>query len=78
LRITYDAEVDAMYIYFQGKPGQQVDRTEQIGQGIAVDMGPGGEVFGIEILDASERLSFPRGCPAVALEQLVYKPPATT
>lgn len=73
MKITYDAEADAMYIYLQGQPGDKVYRTEELGGGIAVDYGPGGTVFGIEILDASEKLRFPRGCPEVSLEQMVFK-----
>lgn len=73
MKITYDAEADAMYIYLQGQPGDKVHRTEELGGGIAVDYGPGGTVFGIEILDASEKLRFPRGCPEVSLEQMVFK-----
>lgn len=30
MKITYDAEADAMYIYLQGKPGEKVDRTEEL------------------------------------------------
>ena len=73
MKITYDAEADAMYIYLQGKPGEKADHTEELGEGIAVDYGPEGAVFGIEILDASEKLRFPRGCPEVSLEQMVFK-----
>jgi uncharacterized protein YuzE len=73
MKITYDAEADAMYIYLQGTPGDKVTRTEELGGGIAVDYGPAGAVFGIEILDASEKLRFPRGCPEVSLEQMVFK-----
>ena len=73
MKITYDAEADAMYIYLQGKPGEAVDHTEVLGGGIAVDYGPGGVVLGVEILDASGKLGFPRGCPEVSLEQMVFK-----
>ena len=73
MKITYDAEVDAMYIYLEGKPGETVDHTQEIGDGIALDYTGADGVFGIEILDASKRLGFPRGCPEVSLEQLVYK-----
>lgn len=73
MKITYDAEADAMYIYLQGTPGDTVDHTEVIGDGIAVDYGPGDAVFGIEILHASETLRFPRGCPEISLEQMVFK-----
>jgi uncharacterized protein YuzE len=73
MKITYDAEADALYIYLQGKPGQVVDHTRELGNGIAVDYTSADGVFGIEVLDASERLGFVRGCPEVSLEQLVYK-----
>ena len=32
MKITYDAEADAMYIYLQGKPGEAVDHTEVLGE----------------------------------------------
>ena len=73
MKITYDAEADAMYIYLEGKPGQVVNRTQELREGIAVDYTSADGIYGIEILDASKRLGFTRGCPEVALEQLVYK-----
>ena len=73
MKITYDAEADAMYIYLQGKPGQVVNHTRELGAGVAVDYTSADGIYGIEILDASERLGFARGCPEVSLEQLVYK-----
>ena len=38
MKITYDAEADAMYIYLQGKPGQLVDHTQELGDGIALGL----------------------------------------
>ena len=73
MRITYDAEADAMYIYLEGKPGQAVNHTRELSDGIAVDYTGADGIYGIEILNASERLGFARGCPEVSLEQLVYK-----
>ena len=73
MKITYDADADAMYIYLEGKPGQVVKRTQELGDGIAVDYTSAEGIYGIEILDASERLGFARGCPEVSLEQLVFK-----
>ena len=73
MKITYDAEVDAMYIYLEGKPGETVDHTEELRSGVAVDYTSGGGIYGIEILDASGRLGFERGCPEVSLEQLIHK-----
>jgi len=73
MKITYDADADAMYIYLEGKPGQVVKRTQELGDGIAVDYTSADGVYGIEILDASERLGFARGCPEVSLAQLIYR-----
>jgi uncharacterized protein YuzE len=70
MKITYDAEADAMYIYLEGKPGQVVNRTQELGDGIAVDCTSVGGIYGIEILDASERLGLnermPRGFAGAA------------
>ena len=53
MKVTYDAEADAMYIYLEGKPGEVANRTQELGDGIAVDYTIGGGIYGIEILDAS-------------------------
>lgn len=77
MKITYDPMADAMYIYLQGKRGKKVLRTQEIGDGIAVDYGPDQTVMGIEVLDASRRLKFRRGSLEVSLEQLGPKAVAT-
>ena len=76
MKITYDAEADAIYIYLEGKRGQLVGHTQVLGDGIAVDYTSGRGIYGIEILNASERLGFARGCPEVSLEQVVGDRPA--
>jgi len=55
MKISYDQDVDAAYISFKGKhmPATTVRLTEDI----SVDFGPGEELSGIEILDASEHMS---------------------
>ncbi|MDP2628016.1 MAG: DUF2283 domain-containing protein [Candidatus Rokubacteria bacterium] len=73
MRIRYDPEVDAMYVYIQGAPGEKVNHTQELEDGFAVDFRADGSVFGIEILDASKRLGFPRGCPEVSLEQIAFR-----
>jgi uncharacterized protein YuzE len=45
-----------MYIYLGGKPGQVVNCAQELGDGIVVDYTSGGGIYGIEILDASDRL----------------------
>ncbi len=51
--ITYDREVDALYIELR-----QVKATDSmdIEEGVTVDLDDDGHIVGIEILDASERL----------------------
>jgi uncharacterized protein YuzE len=51
LRITYDKEVDALYIRFIETPVT----TAQVAEGIAVDYAADGRIAGIEVLDAEKR-----------------------
>lgn len=50
MRITYDPEVDAMYITFSDGPK---DKQQEIGEDIILDMSVDGFVTGMEILDAT-------------------------
>jgi len=68
MKIRYDPEVDALYISFKKGPTQVT--TIRLNEDVAVDLGPGEEVVGIEVLDASEHLSIDRKEPKVALENL--------
>lgn len=53
MKIEFDREADALYIQFQkGK----VKQSLKIREGIVVDIGKKGKIFGIEILDASSRI----------------------
>jgi uncharacterized protein YuzE len=51
MKITYDPEVDALYIQFM----QAQAITEHISEGIAIDYDDKGRVVGIEILDFVKR-----------------------
>lgn len=54
MKLRYDKEVDAMYIYTkQGK----CEYSEEIGEGIIIDVSKEGKVIGIGILDASAKFS---------------------
>jgi uncharacterized protein YuzE len=69
MRITYDPEVDAAYIYFKKGRGQVT--TVRLNEDIAVDMGPNEEIWGIEVLSASKHFGSRKGCkPIVELENL--------
>jgi len=52
VKITYDAEVDALYIRFR----EATVTTKHIGEGLAADYDAEGRLAGIEILDAAKRL----------------------
>ena len=51
MKITYDKEVDALYIRFS----DTTVTTKHLAEGIAVDYSADGKVAGIEVLDASKR-----------------------
>ncbi len=51
MRITYDSEVDALYIRFI----ETTVTTRHVAEGIAVDYDEEGRIAGIEILDAVKR-----------------------
>ena len=51
MRITYDSEVDALYIRFI----DTTVTTQLITEGIAVDYDKNGKIAGLEVLDAIKR-----------------------
>lgn len=52
MRITYDPQVDALYIRFR----EATVTTKHLAEGIAADYDAQGHLAGIEILDAVKRL----------------------
>jgi uncharacterized protein YuzE len=69
MRITYDSEVDALYIRFK-----EVEvKSEQLAEGIAADYDSDGRLAGIEILDAMKRVGDPSIFKRVILEDLALK-----
>lgn len=64
MKITYDAEVDALYIRFR----EATVVTEHIGEGIAADYDSEGHLAGLEILDAARRLGGRDALRQVVLE----------
>ena len=53
MNISFDEKADALYIQFQEG---SVARTRKIQDGILIDIDDAGRLFGIEILDVSERI----------------------
>ena len=72
--ITYDKEVDALYIQLREvKPSHGVD----IEDGVTIDVDGEGHIVGVEILDASERLGKEQ-LHSVTLKDLAWEPAPLT
>ena len=69
MRITYDSEVDALYIRFK----ETEVTSAQLADGIAADYDLDGRLAGIEILDAMKRVGDPSIFKRVILEDLALK-----
>ncbi len=72
MRITYDSEVDALYIRFI----ETSVTTQHVAEGIAVDYAADGRIAGIEILDARQRFGAPEVFRRVILEDIAMNAPA--
>jgi uncharacterized protein YuzE len=66
MKITYDREVDALYIRFK----ETTVTTKHLAEGIAADYDSDGRLAGIEILDAVKRLGDPQVFKQVILEDI--------
>ncbi len=65
MKISYDSEIDALYIRLI--EGEQECRTVRLSEEVALNIGDGEKLVGIEILDAREVLGS-GNVPAVVLE----------
>lgn len=66
MKITYDREVDALYIRFK----ETTVTTKYLAEGIAADYDSSGLLAGIEILDAMKRMGDPLIFKQVILEDI--------
>ena len=64
MKISYDAEVDALSIIFR----ETTVTTKHVGEGIAVDYDSEGHLAGIEVLDLTKRFGGPDALRQVILE----------
>ena len=71
MRITYDQEVDALYIRFK----ETTVTTKHLAEGIAADYDADGHLAGIEILDAVKRLGDPAVFKQIVLEDVTLGRP---
>ena len=54
MKITYDPQVDALYIRFVDEPSEVT--TQRLSEDVAVNYAPDGRIVGVEVLDASEHV----------------------
>ena len=66
MRIEYDPEADALYIQLREA---QVQDNLDIEEGVSVDLDGDKHIVGIEVLDASKRLS-PSDLSSIVIEKL--------
>jgi uncharacterized protein YuzE len=57
VRVTYDPEVDVLRIVLSNSPIEESDEDKP---GVILDYDKEGNIVGLEILDASKRVSNPR------------------
>ena len=70
MRISYDPEIDAMYIRLLD--GEHQCRTLRLTEEIALNLGEGEVLVGIEILDAKEVLGS-GDVPSVILDNIPFQ-----
>lgn len=61
MQIVYDARNDLLYLRLDDR--QQPVVNERVSEDIVLDIGEGGQIVGIEILDASRRVNLRRLLP---------------
>jgi uncharacterized protein YuzE len=71
MRVSYDREADALYIRLI--EGRHECRTLRLGEEVALNLGPGERLVGIEILDAS-RVIGDGHVPELIVENLPKSP----
>ncbi|MEA3277552.1 MAG: DUF2283 domain-containing protein [Pseudomonadota bacterium] len=69
MKISYDPETDALYIRLL--EGQHECRTLRLNDEVALNIGPGETLVGIEILDAQQVFGEGR-IPSVSLENVPF------
>ncbi len=58
MKVTYDPQVDVLRIIFRDAPIEESDEDKP---GVILDYDPDGNIVGLEVLNASQRVANPRG-----------------
>jgi len=72
MRIYYDKEADVLYVEFRHV--RAVDNLDITEDGVSADLDEKGEIVGIEILDASKRMT-PEELGKITIEDLTLTMP---
>lgn len=56
MKIEYDKDADAAYVYFKEIASGEVVQTISLNESVNIDLDKDGRTLGIEILDASKNL----------------------
>ena len=56
MRITYDKDADAAYVYFKDISPGEVDKTISLNDSVNIDFDKEGKTIGIEIINARDNL----------------------
>lgn len=51
MKVTYDAESRAAYIYLSGDEDDTISRTQEVSSHVLADLDTHGRVMGVELLD---------------------------
>jgi uncharacterized protein YuzE len=57
MKVTYDPETDTLTIRLKEK---QISESDELQEGIIADLDSHGNIIGLEILDASQRITEPQ------------------
>lgn len=58
MKVTYDSEVDVLRVLFRDTPIEESDEDKP---GVILDYDKDGNLVGLEVLNASQRIENPRG-----------------
>ncbi|MBI1743758.1 DUF2283 domain-containing protein [Candidatus Acetothermia bacterium] len=75
MKITYDPEADALYIYLPPE-GTSVAETREVTEEIFVDLDEKDNIIGVEILSVSQQIP-PREISSITLTNLLQTAQAT-
>jgi len=57
MKVTYDRETDTLTIRFKD---EHISESDELQEGIIADLNSQGKIVGLEILDASQRITEPQ------------------